>query len=104
MVGLELAVEERQPKIARVDFFVDVFFVLLFVINIIAIFPGVSVQMSKVQVPVGVKSVAFQLEIVFVLLVAVVLKLLGVFDRLCNQVFDFSRGVQNDRRIGVGEQ
>ena len=60
--------------------------------------------MSKVQVPVGVKSVAFQLEIVFILLVAVVLKLLGVFDRLCNQVFDFSRGVQNDRRIGVGEQ
>lgn len=103
MVGLGFVVEKRQPKISSVDFFVDVFFVLLFVI-IIVIFPGVSVQMSKVQVPVGVKSVAFQLEIVFILLVAVVLKLLGVFDRLCNQVFDFSRGVQNDRRIGVGKQ
>ena len=100
MVGLGFVVVKRQPKIARVDFFVDVFFVLLFVI-IIVIFPGVSVQMSKVQVPVGVKSVAFQLEIVFIPLVAVVFKLL---DRLCNQVLDFSRGVQNDHRIGVGKQ
>ena len=95
-------VEKRQPKIARVDFFVDVFLVLLFVI--IVIFLGVTVQMSIVQVPVGVKSVAFQLEIVFILFVIIVPKVLGIFDRLCNQGFDFSRGVQNDRRIGVGEQ
>lgn len=59
--------------------------------------------MSIVQVPVGVKSVAFQLEIVFILFVIIVPKVLGIFDRLCNQVFDFSRGVQNDRRIGIGE-
>lgn len=102
MVGLGFVVEKRQPKIARVDFFVDVFLVLLFVI--IVIFLGVTVQMSIVQVPVGVKSVAFQLEIVFILFVIIVPKVLGIFDRLCNQVFDFSRGVQNDRRIGVGEQ
>ena len=103
MVGLGFVVEKRQPKISSVDFFVDVFFVLLFVI-IIVIFLGITVQMSIVQIPVGVKSVAFQLEIVFILLVTVVLKVLGGFDHLCNQVFDFSRGVQNDRRIGVGEQ
>ena len=102
MVGLGFVVEKRQPKIARVDFFVDVFLVLLFVI--IVIFLGVTVQMSIVQVPVGVKSVAFQLEIVFILFVIIVPKVLGIFDRLCNQGFDFSRGVQNDRRIGIGEQ
>ena len=91
-VWSQLFVEKRQLQIACIGLLSADFVFFLILIVVLVIFFVVSVQIAKIDVPVGIQPVFIVAELVDFIFLVFVLKVLGVVDRLDDEVLDLARG------------
>lgn len=103
-VWSQLFAEKRQLQIACIGLFSADFVFFLILIVVLVIFFVVSVQIAKIDVPVGIQPVFIEAELVDFIFLVFVLKVLGVVDRLDDEVLDLARGVLHNRGIGVSKE